>query len=91
MPELPDLFYIRNYLRTHVRDQSISSAEVKNPIVLRVAVEGTFEELMRNQSIQDCHVHGPFLRLECSGKIDLVMNLMLAGKLQQHQQHEKTV
>lgn len=91
MPELPDLLSIQHYLRTHVRNQSISSAEVKNPIVLRVAVEGTFEDLMRDKSVQDCHVHGPFLRLECSGKIDLVINLMLAGKLQHQQQHEKTV
>lgn len=82
MPELPDLLYIKKYLKKEVEGKMITAVMVKQPVVLRVAVEQPFDRAVENRSIDSIDIHGPFIRFELSGSIDLIMNLMLAGKLQ---------
>ncbi len=89
MPELPDLLYIQKYLRKEVCHRTITSVEVKQPIVLRVAVDAKFEEALQGNRINACELHGSFIRFEFSENLDLIMNLMLAGKLQHQKPKEK--
>ncbi|MBX2990792.1 MAG: DNA-formamidopyrimidine glycosylase [Bacteroidetes bacterium] len=89
MPELPDLLYIKNHLDRNVCRHTITKVDINQPVVLRVAVEGRFGDLLTGKTITSCTIHGPFIKLDCSGDLDLVMNLMLAGKLQHQRQHEK--
>jgi len=91
MPELPDLMYIRKYLRKEVERKTITAAIVKQPVVLRVAVDKPYEQVLSNRSIDVVDIHGPFICLELSSSIDLIINLMLAGKLQHQQPAEKAV
>lgn len=86
MPELPDLVYIRKYLKNEVERKVIIDATVKQPVVLRVAIDQPYEQALSNRSIDAIDIHGPFIRFELSGSMDLIINLMLAGRLQ-HQQH----
>ncbi len=90
MPELPDLLYIRNYLNKEVAGRTITDAAVRKPVVLRVAVDQPFAELIRGRTITQTHIHGPFLRLELTKGIDLIINLMLGGRLQHQCTGEKT-
>ncbi|MEK7248865.1 MAG: DNA-formamidopyrimidine glycosylase family protein, partial [Bacteroidota bacterium] len=89
MPELPDLLYIQKYLRREVCGRTITSVHVKEPIVLRIAVDVKFEDALQGTTINVCALHGPFIRLELSNNLDLIMNLMLAGKLQHRKLKEK--
>ncbi len=89
MPELPDLLYIQKHLRGKVCGHTIVGAEVKQPIVLRVAIEHGFESALQGRTIQECELNGPFIRLGLSDNLDLILNLMLAGKLQHQQPGEK--
>jgi formamidopyrimidine-DNA glycosylase len=91
MPELPDLMYIRKYLRKEVERKTIIAAIVKQPVVLRVAVDKPYEQVLSGRSIDVVDIRGPFIRLELSSSIDLIINLMLAGKLQHQQPAEKAV
>jgi formamidopyrimidine-DNA glycosylase len=86
MPELPDLLYIQKYIKRHVVGKTIRAAEVKQPIVLRVTLDAQFENLVTGTTIADCEIRGPFLRFPLRPSLHLIINLMLAGKLQ-HQRH----
>jgi len=89
MPELPDLLYIRGYLQQTVVGHAIRAVHVKQPVVLRVAVPQTVEGVLPGATIQKVAIHGPFMRIELSGSIDLVTHLMLMGRLQ-HQHAGET-
>jgi formamidopyrimidine-DNA glycosylase len=89
MPELPDLLYIREYARREICHKAITDVHIKQPIVLRVAVDLPFEEALRNRRIVGCDLHGPFLNFELSDQLELVANLMLAGKIQHQHPNEK--
>jgi formamidopyrimidine-DNA glycosylase len=80
MPELPDLVYIAKKLAPALIDRRIVSVDVVNPIVLRVLVRGDFRELLADDAFSAVERHGPFLRFSL-GRHDLVMHLMLAGRL----------
>jgi formamidopyrimidine-DNA glycosylase len=82
MPELPDLLYIQKYLRKNVKGKSIADITIREPIVLRVAVAKTFQEALKGLSIARININGPFLLLEFTDSYDLVLNFMVAGKLQ---------
>jgi formamidopyrimidine-DNA glycosylase len=88
MPELPDLLYIHGYLDRHVRGRSIVDVRVKQPVVLRVAVSEPFVTALTGRKIQEVSLHGPFVRMLLSGR-ELILNLMLAGKLQHQRAGEK--
>jgi len=80
MPELPDLVHIVKTLGPKIEGRVISHATVKNPVVLRVLAQGDFPELVAGRTISGLVRHGPFLKFGL-GELDLVMHLMLAGRL----------
>lgn len=82
MPELPDLLYIRDRLRTTALHRPIRSVTVKEPVILRNALDRPVEELLTGRGFTDVVIHGPFLRLPTTGPAEVVINLMLAGRLQ---------
>jgi formamidopyrimidine-DNA glycosylase len=90
MPELPDLVRIVKILGPEIEARRIVGARVKNPIVLRVLVPGSFPELVSGRIMRGLERRGPFLRLRLepgpdlgadAARLDLVMHLMLAGRL----------
>jgi formamidopyrimidine-DNA glycosylase len=106
MPELPDLVHIVKALGPEIEGCRIARAIVKNPIVLRVLAPGDFSGLVAGRVIRGLDRHGPFLhaRLEmptgrsegqdgstASGSLDLVMHLMLAGRLKLADKGEKAL
>ncbi len=82
MPELPDLLYIAEYLQRTVVDRRISEIRVRQPVVLRVAIPRPLEAALLHACIREVEIHGPFLRLAVDGGTDLIMHLMLMGRLQ---------
>jgi formamidopyrimidine-DNA glycosylase len=80
LPELPDLVHIVNTLGPKIQGRLISHATVKNPVVLRVLVPGTLPDLVAAKTIASLVRHGPFLKFGL-GELDLVIHLMLAGRL----------
>lgn len=80
MPEIPDLEVLKERLHALVGD-SIVSLEVKFPLTFRVQVEGTPEQILSSQKVEEVNRRGKFLifRLE---SVYLVFNLMLTGRLQ---------
>jgi formamidopyrimidine-DNA glycosylase len=88
MPEIPDLLYIQNYLSRHVQGRSIVKVAVKQPVLLRVAIAEPYSDALLGKVIGGIHVHGPFLHFTLSG--DMVINLMLAGRLQHQHPGEKS-
>ena len=91
MPELPDLLHMHTYLRTHVVGQTIIAAEVRQPIVLRNAVGDPPELALKSMTITAVHVHGPFIRFTIGSTLELIMNLMLAGRIQHQRKPDKTL
>jgi formamidopyrimidine-DNA glycosylase len=84
LPELPDLVHIVKTLGPGIEGRLITHATVKNTIVLRVLVPGDFAELVAGRRISALVRHGPFLKFSLtdgSSNLDLVMHLMLAGRL----------
>ena len=82
MPEIPDLLYIQRSLRQAIIGRSITGVEVTQPVVLRVVAKGTIEDLLRGKNVESVETRGPFLRFRLSGSFSILINLMLAGKLQ---------
>jgi formamidopyrimidine-DNA glycosylase len=91
MPELPDLLYIRKYLSGALTGRSITAVELKQPILVRNMLDLPITDLLAGRSVLDVGLRGPFLRLSLSGEIDMVTNLMLAGRLQHQKPGEKPV
>jgi formamidopyrimidine-DNA glycosylase len=81
MPELPDLVHIVKALGPEIEGRRIVHATVKNPIVLRLLVPGSFPELVAGKAICGLERHGPFLRARLEPGLDIVAHLMLAGRL----------
>ena len=80
MPELPDLEYIATVLRRALPGRHILQVRVKNPIVLRLALPGTVQELCVGNAFGPCSRHGHFLLLPVGEAYELVVNPMLAGR-----------
>ena len=91
MPELPDLLYIQKYLQREVVGRSITNITIREPIVLRVTVDDTFQNVLTGKTIRSITLHGPFITLGLSDSYDLVMNLVLMGKLQHQRAKEKSL
>jgi len=85
MPELPDLLYITQHLQRKVLSRRIASVTVHQPVVIRNAIGDPVEDVLRDLSFTSIEFHGPFLHLTLSSMVDLIVNLMLAGRIQ-HQQ-----
>jgi formamidopyrimidine-DNA glycosylase len=95
MPELPDLVHIVKALGPEIEGRRILRATAKNPIVLRVLVPGSFPELVTGRAFRGLERHGPFLHagLEAPGTegLELVLHLMLAGRLKLASRGEKAL
>ncbi len=89
MPELPDLLYIQRHLSGSLKGRSIAAVEVKQPVLLRNMLDVPPGEALRGLSVREIEQHGPFLRVGLSGDVDMVTNLMLAGRLQHQKPGEK--
>jgi formamidopyrimidine-DNA glycosylase len=89
MPELPDLLYIVSHLRKTVVGRTITTATIKKPVVLRLAVDNSPDEAVRSRLISTVSMRGPFLRFSLSGDHDIIINLMLAGRIQHQLPGEK--
>ncbi len=81
MPELPDLVYIVNKLKSAAAGRRIDEVTVKEPIVIRMLRAGSFGETLRGRVLASVSRRGPFLRFDLEG-VDLVVHPMLAGRLQ---------
>jgi formamidopyrimidine-DNA glycosylase len=88
MPELPDLVILVRHLGPKIEGRSILGARVSEPIVLRLFEAGDFGSLLAGQKISLLERHGPFLRFGLD-RHDLVMHLMLAGRLRLAARGEK--
>lgn len=89
MPELPDLLHIQKYLNRKICTGVISDVELQQPVVLRNAIDEDYFSALSGLRIDQCFLRGPFIRLELSNDLDLIFNLMLAGKLQHQLSDEK--
>jgi formamidopyrimidine-DNA glycosylase len=89
MPELPDLFYIQKYLSLNVAGRLIAGCDVKQPVVLRTTIDETPQQLLVGRTLQEFAVHGPFITTRLSPPRELVVNLMLAGRLQHQRAGER--
>ena len=98
MPELPDLEYIAKKLSPRIIGRTITQVTVKEPIVIRMLVPGSFADGLTGKTIAGLTRHGPFLTIalshdaagEKAGR-DLVIHHMLAGKLQVAPKADKPV
>lgn len=91
MPELPDLVYIRKVLRDILPGRSIREVLVKRPVVIRNTIETPFAEALKEKQFTGINLRGPFMGFDLSGNLDLIVNLMLAGKLQHQRLGEAPV
>ena len=89
MPELPDLVYIQEYLSGAIGGRSITRMEVKQPVLLRNMLDVPPGGVLQGLSVREVEHHGPFIRLGMSGDVDIVTNLMLAGRFQHLKPGEK--
>jgi formamidopyrimidine-DNA glycosylase len=91
MPELPDLLYIRARLQPVVTGRTITGVTVRQPVVLRVVLPGPVETTLTGRTISEVDLHGPFLLLRLSNAVDIVLHLMLAGRLQHQTEGEPAI
>jgi formamidopyrimidine-DNA glycosylase len=89
MPELPDLLYICDVIAPSVRGVPIASVVVKQPVVLRNAFPDPPQSVLAGQIADTVEVCAPFLRISFAPKAQLLVNLMLAGRLQLQHPGEK--
>jgi len=82
MPELPDLIYIQKHLHAHVAGRSITRCDVKQPVVLRNTIDEPPAQLLAGRTLARFDLHGPFIAIQLSPPLEIIINLMLAGKLQ---------
>ncbi len=89
MPELPDLEYIVKRFRTALLGRTILDVKVKEPIVVRMLLSGSFGQALAGEEFGEIHRHGPFLSFTLRSK-ELVIHPMLTGRLHLVQGETKT-
>jgi formamidopyrimidine-DNA glycosylase len=89
MPELPDLEYIVSVLGRVLPGRRIHQARVMNPIVLRLDVSGTLQDVTVGQAFGRCRRHGHFVVLKIGEAHELIVNPMLAGRFRLCGEREK--
>ena len=89
MPELPDLLYIRNYLGRALPARTVRAVDVKQPVLVRNMLDEPLEQSLTGKTFTEIGTRGPFLCLSLTGDVELVINLMLAGRLQHLRRGEK--
>lgn len=90
MPELPDLEYSRKILAPLLTGRRITEVSVKEPIVIRMLVPGSFPEVLSGRTFAGLQRHGPFLVFALDG-VGMVIHHMLSGRLQMGPKKEKAV
>lgn len=88
MPELPDLVHIEKVLKSEIIGEKILSVDVKDPIVLRINMDRSLEEILAHKEIHQVHRHGPFIHLALD-TADLVFHCMLTGAFRLRENKEK--
>jgi formamidopyrimidine-DNA glycosylase len=78
MPELPDLLYIVSRLRERLLGCHVTTERVREPVVLRFAVQGNLS-LLLGRPLEDAVRKSHFLVFRFEG-LDLAVNPMLAGR-----------
>jgi formamidopyrimidine-DNA glycosylase len=89
MPELPDLLYIEEYLRSRLSGRTVERALLRQPVVLRNLTGTDLSASLSGTKLGAVSIHGPFLTLQFTGGWDLVFNLMLSGRLQHQEPNQK--
>ncbi len=89
MPELPDLEYLVSVLGRALPGRRIQQVRVKNPIVLRLGVLGSLEDVCAGQVFGACRRHGHFLLFGIGEALELIVNPMLAGRFRLCGEKEK--
>jgi formamidopyrimidine-DNA glycosylase len=79
MAERPDLEYVVPILAAELKGRAIAGVRVKKPVVLRVAVEGRFEELACGRRFGKVTRRAHFVLLEL-GDLEMAVAPMLAGR-----------
>lgn len=82
MPELPDLEVIKEYLGRVLPGQRIEAAEVLRPLVVRSLLYGRSLFTLEGDTIAGVRRRGKFLLLDLASGLIVVINPMLAGRLQ---------
>lgn len=80
MPERPDLEYVVPLLQEGVVGLRIESAVVRNSVVLRMAVEGSFADRVAGCSVVAIERRAHMIVFTLSGDNDVVVSPMLAGR-----------
>jgi formamidopyrimidine-DNA glycosylase len=88
MPELPDLSYITEYLQRRILNRRIVGVTIHQPVVVRNVIGDPVEEVLRDLFFTRIRFHGPFLQFTLSSMVEVVVNLMLAGRVQHQQKTE---
>ena len=91
MPELPDLLYIKNHLTPVLLGKTVSEAVVKQSIIIRNTLAQGIDTALVGRSVISIDVRAPFFRIAFSDRTDLILNLMLAGRLQLQRLPEKAI
>ncbi len=89
MPELPDLLYIQKYLQKNIISRTVTGVDVKRPVVVRNALDRPIGAALSGRKISAVHLAAPFLTVLFDGGIELVLNLMLAGRIQHRRPRDK--
>jgi formamidopyrimidine-DNA glycosylase len=82
MPERPDLEYVVPILSERLVGRSVASAEVLNPVVMRVAVLGDGPGQLVGATIEAVTRRAHWVVFTLSGELDLVVHPMLAGRFE---------
>ena len=82
MPEIPELEAITSVLNTRLRGQTIETAVVRIPIVIRRPGEQEFVETLTGNRFLETRRVGKYLLTALSSGHVLAVNLMLTGRLQ---------
>ena len=81
MPEAPDLEVIKDFLNAHAQGQTVESASVLRPTVLR-SIAGDFASDVQGRTFGPFQRQGKFLLGQLSGDRWLLINPMLTGAIQ---------
>lgn len=82
MPERPDLDYVVPILDRELRERTITGVRVRKPVVLRIAVPGTPEDLLTNATIAGVRRRGHFVLFDLKDPtaLEIAVSPMLAGR-----------
>ncbi len=82
MPELPDLEVIKDYLQGVLPGERVEDVEVLRPLVVRNLISDDFAGTLTGGEFAAVRRRGKFLLLDLDTGEKLVINPMLAGRLQ---------